>query len=384
MASERDYSGIKVAVAPDSYKGCLTAQEVARCMALGVRAALPGVTVVECPMADGGEGTAEIIAEALGPERVECEAADPLGRAIRGCYYRKGDLAVMDVATATGIGLLRREEYAPMDADSAGTGMILRKALEDGCRMIYAGLGGSATVDGGTGLARVFGVRFLKEDNTEARRLCDVRSADFSEMICFPPETEIGLISDVDAPLTGPRGAAAVFGPQKGADRDEVALLDASLGRLALLTGGDAAEAGAGAAGGIGFMIEQLARRSGARCRMLGGAESVMEITGFDSRAEGAALILTGEGRSDAQTLMGKAPVAVLRHGRAAGAKVALLAGSVDNRAALLDAGFSVIRSIHPPGYNPAESLRPDVTRRHLYEAAYTVARELIAGGDVS
>ncbi len=380
MSDSGKYKGIKVIVAPDSYKGCISSMEVAHWMALGVEDALPGATVIRIPVADGGEGTAGIIGAALGMSKVVCATVDPLGRDIESCYYMNGDLCVADVASAGGIGLLKPEEYSPLVADSYGTGKILRDAFDRGCREIYLGLGGSATVDGGVGLARAFGVRFSDAGGREALRLCDVYSIDFSGMSGFPEDARIRLMADVVSPLTGPRGAAAVFGPQKGASVGDVRVLDSALSRLASLAGGDAQAEGTGAAGGIGFMMKVLAQRAGADAAIVSGAKCVLDLVGFDTVVKGATLVLTGEGHSELQTLLGKIPAEVLSRSLKAGATVALLSGGVDNRAELMAAGFSIIRSIHPPGFNPAESMQPDVTRCHLRQTACSVSLSVVSG----
>jgi len=357
------------------------AAEVAQAMALGVRDAAAGAEVIELPVADGGDGTADIVAKAIGAERVWCTAIDPLGRGIQTCYYRHGDTAVLDVAAASGLALLAPEERDPFIADSYGTGMLLRHALRSGCRRFCIGLGGSATVDGGVGVARALGVRFYDCADRECSKLTDVVRVEFPSEVQVLNGCEFLLINDVETPLTGPDGAAAVFGPQKGACTPyQVHALDDALVRLSRLTGFNPMSAGSGAAGGIGLMIEAIASRAGAVTRVLRGADFVLDAVGFDEAVANASLVLTGEGHSDAQTLMGKIPSVVLRRCLCAGIDVALLAGGVDNESDLYAAGFRPVISIHSSGIAMEQALRPDVTRRHLRQTACRVVGDLMRG----
>ncbi len=372
---------MRIVVAPDSYKGCLTSAEVAQAMALGVRDAAAGAEVIELPVADGGEGTAEIVAVAIGAERVGCTAVDPLGRRIKTCYYRYGDTAVIDVAAASGLALLAPEERDPFIADSYGTGILLRHALRSGCKRFCIGLGGSATVDGGVGIARAFGVRFYDGSDRECSKLTDVARVEFPLEVQTLSGCELLLINDVEAPLIGPGGAAAVFGPQKGAcTPQQVHVLDDALARLSRLTGFNPMSAGSGAAGGIGLMIEAIASRGGAVTRVLRGADFVLDAVGFDEVVANANLVLTGEGHSDAQTLMGKIPSVVLRRCQCAGIDVALLAGGIDNESDLYAAGFRIVSPIHSPDIVMEQAIRRDVTRCHLRQTACRVVGDFMRG----
>lgn len=354
---------IKILVAPDSFKGCLDASEVADGISAGLRR-IPCISTVSLPLADGGEGTAAILAKALEAKPVECDAVDALRRPVKVVYFISGTTALLDVATASGLALLRHDELSPMTADTYGTGMIILDGLRRGCSKFIIGLGGSATVDGGSGVMQALGLR-----PGEAPRSQALRRARFT------------LICDVEAPLCGPRGAAAVFGPQKGASSREVKALDLKLKDMASVLNIDPMTRGLGAAGGfalpfIGFF--------GGATDLRPGADAVLDAVGFDAAVAGCDLVFTGEGHIDAQTLMGKLPMAVLRrsHSVDRNVKVVALAGKVDDRSSLISVGFASVRSIHPSSTGQEEGMRPDVAGRHLGEAAYEEAMRLLDRAD--
>lgn len=317
---------MKVVVAPDSFKECLRAEEVAQAMALGVLDVCPGAEVVRMPLADGGEGTLEVLAGAMGAEVVQAEVSDPLGRKIRAGYAIAGNLAVIEVAQACGLTRLGASERNPLVATSAGVGELIMDAYRRGCRSFAVGLGGTATCDGGEGMLKV-------------PRIKDVLA-----------ESEFEILSDVDAPFVGPDGAARVFAPQKGASGEDVEIIEARMaelaGRIAAETGVDVASLpGAGAAGGLGGAF-----LSYAGARLCCGADRVMDMVGFDMAVQGADLVITGEGKSDAQTLGGKLPFRVLQ--RSLPVPVALVSGLVDAGVAhrFREAGFSDVVQVSNPG----------------------------------
>ncbi len=346
-----------VVIAPDSFKDCMAADEVAIAIERGVRAACPGLRTVVLPLADGGEGTAAVLACALGASAVGCRSCDPARRPVDCTYYitTDGSTAVADVATAGGIRFVRDGAADALSADSYGTGVLLRDAIARGCRRIILGLGGSGTTDCGKGLLEALGASFYDASGNGAHCMTDVARADLSGAARMLEGVEVILVCDVDAPLYGPGGAACVFAPQKGASPAEVGQLDAGLRRMAGILGIDADVPGVGAAGGIAAGL--LSACAGVKLRP--GAGSVLDATGFDTIVQGASLVVTGEGHIDRQTLMGKLPYTVMRRASGHGVPVVAVAGRVDDRHSLLAAGFSDVVCIndgHVPTMEAAEA----------------------------
>ncbi|MEU6818387.1 glycerate kinase [Streptomyces sp. NPDC046860] len=314
-----------VLVAPDKFKGSLTAAEVAAHVAAGLRGAVPGVEVETLPVADGGDGTVAA-ALAAGFDRREAKVAGPLGHTVTAAIAVRGDTAVVEMAEASGLSRLPAGTLAPLTASTHGTGELLRAALDAGARRIVLGVGGSATTDGGAGMLTALGARFLDERGEPVGPggdgLADLAEADLSGLDPRLATVELILAGDVDNPLTGPHGAAAVYGPQKGASPADVALLDTALARLAaVLPPGFADRPGAGAAGGVGYAALLL----GARFRP--GIEVMLDVLGFAEALARADLVVTGEGALDEQTLRGKAPAGVAAAARAAGKEVVAVCG---------------------------------------------------------
>lgn len=321
----RDGAGRGVLVAPDKFKGSLTAAEVAAHVAAGLRRAVPGVAVETLPVADGGDGTVDA-AVAAGFERRETEVAGPLGRPVTAAFAVRGDTAVVEMAEASGLRRLPAGTFAPLTASTHGSGELLRAALDSGARTVVLGVGGSATTDGGAGMLTALGARFLDERGEPVGPggggLLDLGEADLTGLDPRLASVDLILAGDVDNPLTGPHGAAAVYGPQKGASPAEVTLLDAALTRLAAVLAPDlASRPGAGAAGGVGYAALLL----GARFRA--GIEVVLDVLGFADALDRADLVITGEGALDEQTLRGKAPAGVAAAARAAGKEVIAVCG---------------------------------------------------------
>jgi glycerate kinase len=314
--------GERAVVAADKFKGSLTAAEVAQRVAAGLgRAGFAG-EVEALPVADGGDGTVAA-AVAAGFRPVELEVTGPAGAAVRAVYALRGRDAVIEAAQACGLTLLPPGALAPLTATSRGVGQLILAARSAGARRIMLGVGGVATTDGGAGLLQALGARLTGSGGRDlgpgGGALTELAGADLSGLADLTG-TQFLLASDVDNPLLGPAGAAAVYGPQKGASPDQVQLLEAGLRRWADIAEPAAGSSparnapGAGAAGGIGFAALQFL---GARMRP--GIELLLELASFESRLDGARLVITGEGSLDAQTLHGKTPVGVAR---AAGAHV--------------------------------------------------------------
>ena len=326
---------MRVVVAPDSFKGSLTSVEVASALARGWLEARPGDDVQLAPLADGGEGTLVAIAAAGGWDWRTTNATDPIGRPVAARWLRSADgrRAVVELAEASGLSRLAATERDPIGATTQGTGEVLRAVLDEGIRTITLGIGGSATTDGGAGILRALGAA-IDGANVDLTRLDD-RLA----------EVDLRIACDVTNPLLGPRGAAATYGPQKGASPAQVAELDAGLERYAdaMLgaTGRDERDMpGAGAAGGTSFGLLSI----GARFHSIGlvpGVEVVMDETGLRDKVAGADLVLTGEGRIDAQTAFGKTALGVAKLAREAGVACIAIGGGVEpeGEAALWEVG---------------------------------------------
>jgi len=297
-----------VLVAPDKFKGSLSAAEVADAVAAGIRS-VSDVPVRCLPVADGGDGTVAA-AVAAGFSRVDVPARGPTGQRVTASFALSGSTAVVELAEASGLHRLPDGVPAPLSASSAGTGDVVAAAVRAGARRIVLGVGGSACTDGGTGMVSALGARLLDRSGAElppgGAALRDLASLDLSGFSL--PEVDIVLASDVDNPLLGPDGAAAVYGPQKGTRPAAVRILEDGLARWAQVVGGDPAAPGAGAAGGVGFAALALLGAS-----MRPGFEVLTELLGFDDALRDARLVVTGEGRLDAQSLRGKAPVGVAR-----------------------------------------------------------------------
>lgn len=328
---------MKIIIAPDSFKGSMRSPEICRIIAKEYRDVFPDAEIIEIPMADGGEGTTEALVTALHGKMVAVEVTGPMGEKVTAEYglVDGGRLAVMEMAAASGIELVPQEKLNPMKATTFGTGELMRHAIEHGVQEIIIGIGGSATVDGGTGMAQALGYRLLDNQNRPAGfggdALCLIGSIDCSGVIPGIKNVKIRIASDVTSPLTGPEGAAAVYGPQKGATPQMVIELDNGLSRLqslwekhGLLTD---RVPGDGAAGGLGAGL-----RAFCNATSTSGAQLIAETVRLPDRLEGAALLITGEGRSDAQTLCGKLPAVVAALAKEKSVPVLLMSGALQIR----------------------------------------------------
>lgn len=316
----------RVLVAADKFKGSLTAVEVAERVTAGLRRVVPGVRVETLPVADGGDGTVAA-AVAAGFERREAGVTGPLGTPVTAAYAVRSTTAVVEMAEASGLQHLPAGEFAPLTATTYGSGELLRAALDAGARTIVFGVGGSATTDGGAGMLTALGARLLDADGKPVgpggAALAELAEADLSGLDPRFADVDLVLASDVDNPLTGPKGAPEVYGRQKGATEDDIAVLDAALAHYASLLGPEQARLpGAGAAGGIGYgALVAL----GARFRP--GIEVMLDVLGFAPALARATLVVTGEGSLDEQTLHGKAPAGVAAAALAAGVEAVAVCG---------------------------------------------------------
>ena len=377
---------MKIVIASDSFKGSLASIEVAQSIEMGILDLFPSCDIVKVAVADGGEGTMDALCQSLGGRFIRIPVQDPIGRTIFASYVilQDGITAVLDMSSASGLTLLKPAERNPMLTSTYGTGQLIADALDRGCRRFLVGIGGSATNDAGMGMLTALGYRFLDAEGNELSgagaslsKVCGIDCSGVSQAV---RDSEFIVACDVDSPLYGPDGAAYVFAPQKGADPDMVKALDDGLrhyadvvasytGKIPMHGGPsctgetsimkDAASMpGAGAAGGLGYAFVAF---FGARLQR--GVDMVLDAVGFDSIIEGADLVITGEGRIDAQTLTGKTPYGVLQRASRQNIPVIALAGSV----ALDDSsGFTAIRQITPPDMQLSEAMLPAVASANL------------------
>ena len=331
MTSPR--GGPRIVVAPDKFKGSLTAAQAAEAIAEGLRRSCPDANVIQLPVADGGDGTVEA-AVAAGYQRQMVTVCGPTGEAVQATFALRGGTAVLEMAQASGLRQLPGGRLAPLTATTYGTGELLKAALDAGCQHLVLGVGGSATTDGGAGMAQALGAQLLDVDGAElppgGAALADLDRIDTTGLDPRLASTTVVIASDVDNPLVGARGAAHVYGPQKGATPSEVLLLDAALTRYADIVERDlgvsvAHRRGAGAAGGTGAgAIAFLGAHS------TSGIVLILDVVGFADAVSGADLVITGEGCLDAQSLSGKAPVGVARAAASAGVPVIALVGRLE------------------------------------------------------
>lgn len=381
---------MRVVIAPDSFKGSATAREVATAIAAGLRRVAPDLDVVICPMADGGEGTVEALVDATGGRLLTATVTGPLGEKVSAAYGLLGDgeTAVIEMAAAAGLPLVPPDRRDPRITTTFGVGELVARALDQGARRLILGIGGSATNDGGAGFAQALGARLLDAagrplppGGAAVARLDRIDASGLDPRLrqvrCF-------VACDVDNPLTGPRGAAAVFGPQKGAtrDRDMVTELDAALARFAEVVARDlgvdvADRPGAGAAGGLGAGLLAFCN-----AELRPGVEIVIDATGLRAKLAGASLVITGEGRLDGQTLAGKTPFGVLRAARQVcgpAVPVLILAGSVGAGAeALYPHGATALVPIAPGPITLEDAVAR--TSELLADTAERCLRLLLAG----
>ena len=385
---------MKILLAPNALKGSCGAGAAARALARGVRRAVPGAELVAVPVADGGDGLLELAIDAWGARRIPVRVTGPCFAPVEAAlaWVPERRLALIEMALASGLALVPEAERNPLLTTTRGTGELIRAALDLGAETLLVGIGGSATTDGGIGMASALGYRFLDAAGREVAPtgagLAALARIDASGADQRLARVDLQAVCDVDNPLTGPRGAAAVYGPQKGASPAQVARLDAGLVNLAALVAEGfpkdssaelasralAEQPGAGAAGGLGFGLQAFC---GARLRP--GAELVLEMLEFDRHLVGTDLVLTAEGRLDSQTLAGKAPALVAARARHAGIPCIAIAGSLEpGLPGLADRGFTAVLSLCPGPLSLADAMAR--TEELLEEAAEQVVRIFLAG----
>jgi glycerate kinase len=375
---------VRILIAPDKFKGALNAREVAENIAKGLRDALPDIKIDIVPMADGGEGTAEAICEARGGSWLKCKAHDPLGREIEARYawIQDGELAIIEMSEAAGMRRLSESERDPVRATTFGVGEMILDAASRGANEIIIGLGGSATNDGGWGMARVLGFRFdyehehehEEEEEEDRERVTDLVNLSRIEKPQDLKLPKIIAAVDVQNSLLGKNGATRVFGPQKGVSKDEFNVLEQALTRLADVVAEEfdfdyRDKPGAGAAGGLGFGLMSFC---GATIRP--GFDVVAEAVGLEAKIRKVDVVITGEGSLDRQTLEGKTPSGVARLARKLGKKVFAIAGRTDGNGKVCEL-FDEVYELARSGMSEKEQMKR--AAELLREKAHELARSL-------
>lgn len=364
---------MRILIAPDSFKNCLTARAVAEALADGIRSVCSDAQIDIIPLSDGGDGLLSVISERVGGKLIECQTRDPLGRAIKAAWLKTDNYAIIEMALASGLSLLKYpEEYAPLLTSTFGTGLLIKMAIESGSSNIIVGLGGSATIDGGAGMASALGYQLLdsagmkiREGGGALNRLDSIHTGKINTRL---RDINVIALTDVDNRLLGASGAAQVYGPQKGASKNDVEILERNLNHLAAIIERDLSMSvsdipGAGAAGGLGagctaFLSAELKP----------GALWVAEHVGLSDILPDVDLVFTGEGQVDKQTAFGKVPAIVGQLARRFDKPVIAFAGSVRDAAGLHAIGIKKYIQIAPPEATLAESIRD--AKKNLAKAA--------------
>ncbi len=356
---------MKIVTAPNAFKGSLTATDAAQAMEAGIRKVLPDAEVLQVPVADGGDGLVDVAIEALGGEKRSLEVKGPRNSPLVAdfCYVESKNLVTVEMALASGLALLPEDLQDPTLTTTYGTGELIKAGLELGVKDIHVGIGGSATTDGGIGMAQALGVRFLDQDGKElpgiGASLAAIDKIDLSGLDPRIQKTTIKAVCDVDNPLYGPQGAAVVYGPQKGATPEQVEELDNGLKNLAVVIRKDlgkdvASLPGGGAAGGLGAGL--FAFLNAELCK---GIDLIFDLVSLPEKLTGADLVLTGEGQIDFQTVFGKAPGGVGAAAKAQGIPCIAIAGSVGrDLGELHDIGITAVFSLCPGPMTLEESMR--------------------------
>lgn len=375
---------MKVVIAIDSLKGSLSSMEAGMAIKDGILAAKPDAEVIVKPLADGGEGTTDALIEGMNGERIDLTVTGPMHTPVDAYYgYLKDtNTAVMEMASAAGITLVPDSEKNPLLATSYGVGEMINDAIQRGCRNFIIGIGGSVTNDGGIGMLKALGVRFLDENGEDAgeggQALAKIARIDVSGMNPLLKECHTQVACDVNNPLCGKNGSTYVYGPQKGVTEDMKKTLDEAMAHFARVTSETLENdymntPGAGAAGGLGYAF--LAYTGAA---LTPGIELILDAVGLEEELSGADVVVTGEGRLDFQTAMGKAPVGVARLAKKYNAKVIAFAGSVTKEATAcnkegIDAFFPILRGV----CTLAEAMDPVTARNNMTATVEQVFRLL-------
>ena len=365
---------MKIVIAVDSFKGCLSSSSIAKAVEEGIFNTLPECEVIKVPIADGGEGTVEALVDATQGKKITLPVHNPLMQPIHAGYGMTGDgrTAIIEMSAASGLNLIPLKPGNIMNTTTYGTGEMIADAIKRGCRNFIIGVGGSATNDAGTGMMQALGVRFTDDTGKEVEKggksLSAIRHIDTQNQLPELQDCTFHIATDVTNPFYGPQGAAYIFGPQKGGDEEQIKILDRGMKHLAGLifetTGKDISYLpGSGAGGGMGGGCVAFLQAT-----ISSGIELIMDYLRFDEFIQGADLLITGEGRMDRQTLFGKVPVGIARAAASRHIPVIAITGQVDTTAdkALREAGLSAIFPIHPAPISLEKAMQPDYAYRNI------------------
>ena len=365
---------MKIVIAVDSFKGCLSSSSIAKAVEEGIFNTLPECEVIKVPIADGGEGTVEALVDATQGKKITLPVHNPLMQPIHAGYGMTGDgrTAIIEMSAASGLNLIPLKPGNIMNTTTYGTGEMIADAIKRGCRNFIIGVGGSATNDAGTGMMQALGVRFTDDTGKEVgkggKSLSAIRHIDTQNQLPELQDCTFHIATDVTNPFYGPQGAASIFGPQKGGDEEQIRILDRGMKHLAGLifetTGKDISYLpGSGAGGGMGGGCVAFLQAT-----IFSGIELIMDYLRFDELIQGADLLITGEGRMDRQTLFGKVSVGIARAAASRHIPVIAITGQVDITAdkALREAGLSAIFPIHPAPISLEKAMQPDYAYRNI------------------
>lgn len=365
---------MKIVIAVDSFKGCLSSSSIANAVEEGIQNTLPGCEVIKVPIADGGEGTVDALVDATQGKIITIPVHNPLMQPIQASYGMTGDgqTAIIEMSAASGLDLIPLRPGNIMDTTTYGTGEMIADAIERGCRNFIIGVGGSATNDAGTGMMQALGVRFIDEKGNEVEKggksLSAIRHIDTQNQLPELQDCTFHIATDVTNPFYGPQGAACIFGPQKGGNEEQIKALDKGMKHLAGLlfetTGKEIGHLpGAGAGGGMGGGCVAFLQAN-----ISPGIELIMDYLHFDEIIRGAGLVITGEGKMDRQTLFGKVPVGIARAAASQQIPVIAITGQLDITAGkeLREAGLSAIFPIHPAPISLEKAMQPDYAYRNI------------------
>lgn len=380
---------MRVVIAPDSFKGSLLSDSVSNAIEEGIRRVSESISIYKVPMADGGEGTVKAIISAVGGDIVYEQVTGPIGEKVNAFYgiLYDGMTAVIEMAAASGLPLVPEDKRNPLLTTTYGTGELMRRSIEKGCSRLIIGIGGSATNDGGVGMLQALGAVFLDSDGVEIGtrgwQLERIESIDMSGFIKLPDNFEIIVACDVKNSLCGPEGASYVFGPQKGATPEILAYLDRGLSHFAdkvkLYTNKDIKDKpGSGAAGGLGFALEAFLN-----AELRPGIEIIKEFTALEEKIMNSDLIITGEGKTDLQTLFGKLPVGVAGIARKYKKTVVCLSGGLgEDTSMLYEEGITSVFSIVKSPMTLEEAMRDSY--KLISEASENIIRLFIAAKNIN
>ncbi len=358
---------MKIVIAPDSFKGSATSRKAAEAIGKGVHLIFPEAELIEIPVADGGEGTVEALTDSLKGKVVKKRVKGPLGEVVDAEYgILPGEVAVIEMASASGLPLVPVDKRNPLLSSTYGTGQLISDAMDRGCREIILGIGGSATNDGGAGMARAIGFRFLNSKGSEIPEgggaLIDLKDIDDSGMDERIKDTKFLIACDVTNPLTGPEGASYIYGAQKGASGNDIKLLDSALDKLAKVVSSKYCRSnnkipGAGAAGGLGFGLMEFCGGE-----LKSGIEIILDLIKFDDYLDGVDLVISGEGRIDGQSVYGKVPVGIAGRASKKNIPVLVVVGDIGPK---VDAVYSYGIDAVMSSVNKAMSLDEAMSRSY-------------------